>query len=142
MRVSQVAEELGITPDTVRFYSRLKLLTPSINPQNAYKEYSPSDIRRLKFIVAARQLGFTVDDITTILGKADDHQSPCPTVRNLIEKRLEETEKQFQDLVALRARMNAAIALWEQIPDRVPTGHMICHMIENFSEAYNNDTQQ
>lgn len=140
MRVKEVANQLGITADTVRFYTRIKLLNPKINPHNHYKEYSQSDIERLKFVVASRALGFTVNDINTIIAKAEDHQSPCPTVRHIIEKRLEETEQKFQDLVALRARMIAAIEQWENIPDRVPNGHMICHMIESFSEGLNHDS--
>ena len=142
MRVKDVAKKLNVTADTVRFYTRIELLNPQTNPHNQYKEYSQADVERLKFIVASRALGFTVEDITTIIAKADDHKSPCPTVRHIIEKRLEETERQFQDLIALRARMTAAIAQWENIPDRVPNGHMICHMIENFSEGFNNDSSK
>lgn len=141
MRVIEVADKLGVSADTVRYYTRIKLLDPTANPHNGYKEYSQADIERLKFIVASRQLGFTVDDITTIIAKADDHQSPCPTVRRLIEKRLEETERQFQDLLALRTRMKTALEQWEDLPDRTPNGHMICHMIENFAEGMKNESK-
>lgn len=142
MRVKEVADRLGVTADTVRFYTRIELLSPKKNPHNQYKEYSQADVERLKFVVAARSLGFTVEDITTIIAKAEDHQSPCPTVRQIIEKRLEETEQQFQELIALRARMSAAIAQWENIPDRVPNGHMICHMIESFAGGINDDAEK
>lgn len=141
IRVKEVAETLGVTADTVRFYTRIELLNPHINPHNRYKEYTQADVERLQFVVAARSLGFTVDDITTIIAKAEDHQSPCPTVRHIIEKRLEETERQFQDLIALRARMSAAIEQWENIPDRVPNGHMICHMIESFAGGVIDDSK-
>lgn len=142
MRVKEVAEKLGITADTVRFYTRIQLLNPKTNPHNQYKQYSQADVERLKFVVASRALGFTVEDISTIIAKAEDHKSPCPTVRHIIEKRLEETEQKFQDLVALRARMIAAIAQWESIPDCVPNGNMICHMIENFSEGLSHETSK
>lgn len=142
MRVKEVAKKLGVTADTVRFYTRIQVLNPQTNPHNSYKEYTQTDVERLKFIVASRALGFTVEDIKTIIAKADDHKSPCPTVRHIIEKRLEETERQFQDLIALRARMTAAIAQWENIPDRVPNGHMICHMIESFYEGLQHDSNE
>jgi len=142
MHVKEVAEKLGVTADTVRFYTRIQLLNPKINPNNHYKEYSQANVERLKFVVASRALGFTVEDISTIIAKAENHKSPCPTVRHIIEKRLEETERKFQDLVALRARMTAAIEQWESIPDCVPNGHMICHMIESFSEGVNHDAKK
>lgn len=141
MRVKELADKLGVTADTVRFYTRIELLSPKVNPHNQYKEYSQADLERLKFVVASRQLGFTVEDISTIIAKAEDHQSPCPTVRHIIVKRLEETERQFQDLIALRARMTAALAQWENTPDRAPNGHMICHMIESFAGGIKNDSK-
>lgn len=141
VRVKEVAETLGVTADTVRFYTRIELLNPHINTYNRYKEYTQADVERLQFVVAARSLGFTVDDITTIIAEAEDHQSPCPTVRRIIEKRLAETERQFQNLTALRARMSAAIEQWEDTPDRVPNGHMICHMIENFAGGISDDSK-
>tara|TARA_R110002167_G_scaffold254359_3_gene460585 strand:- start:389 stop:817 length:429 start_codon:yes stop_codon:yes gene_type:complete len=139
MRVKEVAKKLSVIADTERFYTRIQLFNPHTNPHNSCKEYSQSDLERLKLIVASRALGFTVDDITTIIAKADDHKFPCPTVRRNIEKRLEETERQFQGVIVPRARMIAAMEQWENIPDRVPNGHMICHMIESFSEGLNHD---
>ena len=132
MRVIEVAKKLGTTADTVRFYTRIELLQPKVNPHNRYKEYSQSDIERLKFIVSARQLGFTVDDIKLILNQAQKNQSPCPSVRKIIEQRLEETERQFAELVRTRERMKRAIQQWQTMEDKMPTGTMICHMIENF----------
>ena len=88
------------------------------------------------------EINETVEDITTIIAKAEDQQSPCPTVRQIIEKRLEETERQFQDLIALRARMTAAIAQWEDPPDRVPDGHMICNMIESVAGGISDDSEK
>jgi len=132
MRVLEVAQKLGVTADTVRFYTRIDLLQPKVNPQNRYKEYSQSDLDRLKFIVGARQLGFTVDDIKTVIGQAQNNHSPCPSVRKIIEQRLEETERQFAELIKTRDRMKRAIKEWEHMDDKIPTGSMICHMIENF----------
>jgi len=133
MRVIQLAKSLGITPDTVRFYSRIGVLNPQKNPNNGYREYSDKDISRMKFILCARQLDFSVDDIKQILAEADNQRSPCPTVRRLIEQRLQETEQQFEETIKLRDRMREAVKEWSLLPDRVPKGHMICHLIENFT---------
>lgn len=133
MRVIQLAKSLGITPDTVRFYSRIGVLNPQKNPNNGYREYSDKDISRMKFILCARQLDFSVDDIKQILAEADNQRSPCTTVRRLIEQRLQETEQQFEETIKLRDRMREAVKEWSLLPDRVPKGHMICHLIENFA---------
>ena len=132
MRVNQLAKTLGVTPDTVRFYTRIKVLQPKKSKGNGYREYSEKDISRLKFVLSARQLGFTVDDIQEILAQADKKESPCPTVRRLIDQRLHDTEQRFLEMVRLRERMVLAVDEWSGKPDRAPTGHTICHLIEEF----------
>lgn len=79
MKVSELASRLSVTPDTVRYYTRIKLLSPRIDPSNGYKSYSHGDLTRLKFIQSCRHLGFSVADITQLLNEADRHESPCPT---------------------------------------------------------------
>ena len=132
MLVNEVAKKLGINPDKVRFYTRIQLLRPEKNRLNGYREYGEEDINRLKFILTARQLGFSIDDIHHILSDADKKKSACPRVRSLIDKRLQEMEQQFSETQQLRERMQEAVSLWSQKPNKVPTGQMICHLIEEF----------
>ena len=136
MKVSQLAKRLNVAPDTVRFYTRIGLILPKVNVQNGYKEYSNLDLQRLNFIFSARQLGFSVKDIEKILAEADSGRSSCPIVRDLVEKRLKETEEKFQQMVALRSRMRAAVKQWKEKPDMTPTSEMICHLIEEFSSHH------
>ena len=133
MLVNKVAKLLNVGPDTVRFYTRAKLLNPEKNRFNGYREYSQKDVKRLKFVLTARQLGFSIDDIQQILADADKKRSPCPQVRHLLEKRLQETEELFQEMQQLRERMQKALAIWQRMPDMEPTGEMICHLIEEFT---------
>ena len=134
MKVSEVAKSLGITADTVRFYTRIKVLTPNKSKANGYREYSDNDVKRLRFVLSARQLGFSVEDIQEILSHADNQQSPCPTVRHLIEQRLYETEDRLKETLRLKGRMQQALLDWSRKPEKAPTGHMICHLIEEFTE--------
>lgn len=134
MRVIELVRRLGVTSDTVRFYTRIKVLKPVKNKINGYRDYSEEDYSRLRFVLSARQLGFSVGDIQEILDHADKKRSPCPTVRHLIDQRLNETEQRFLDTLQLRERMQQAVTEWSQKPDKVPTGHMICHLIEEFAK--------
>ena len=131
MKVNQLAKELGTTADTVRYYTRRGLLSPA-KGGNGYKEYSAADYRRLRFILTARQLGFSVEDVSQILGEADQGQSACPTVRRLITERLHEVDRRFHEMAALRVRMLAAIEEWNTKPDQEPNSHTICHLIDGF----------
>jgi DNA-binding transcriptional MerR regulator len=131
MKVIELAKNLGTTADTVRYYTRQKLLNPK-KSENGYKLYSEKDKSRLKFILSARQLGFTVLDITEILKEADYGKTACPIVREIIKTRLAETEKQFQAMLTLRNKMISALSQWQEKEDKAPTPHMVCHLIEQF----------
>lgn len=135
MRVSEVAKSLEIPADTVRYYTRIGLLQPQKSKANGYKEYSDREVGRLRFILSARQLGFSVVDIEKILAEANKKKSACQMVRRLIEQRLFETEQRFAETLRLQERMREAIKDWNTRPDKVPTGHEICHLIESFSVA-------
>tara|TARA_R110001592_G_scaffold200586_1_gene449462 strand:+ start:2725 stop:3153 length:429 start_codon:yes stop_codon:yes gene_type:complete len=133
MRVNQVAKLLSVTPDTVRFYTRIKLLQPSKSSSTGYRDYSEKEVNRLRFVLSARQLGFSVSDIQQILAEADDKKSPCMMVRRLIDQRLHETEQRFSEMLELRERMCQAVIEWNDKPNKAPTEHTICHLIEGFS---------
>lgn len=130
MKVTEFSHAMNTTPDTVRFYTRIGLLTPSKSADNGYKVFGNADKKRLKFILNARQLNFSVEEITAILAQADKGESACPLVRNIVEQRLVATEKQFQEALALRTRLQNAINDWQEKPNKVPTGKMVCHLIE------------
>jgi len=130
MQVTEFSKLLNTTPDTVRYYTRIRLLTPTKSPENGYKVYGKKDRQRLKFILSARQLDFSVEDIKDILSVTDKGHTACPIVRELIERRIENSEKQFEDAITLRKRLQAAIQDWHNKPDKAPTGDMICHLIE------------
>lgn len=134
MQVSQLAKKAGVSPDTVRFYTKEGLLNPTKNPDNGYQNYNQSDFQRLTFARKARQLGFSLKEIQAILSQADDHSSPCPMVRNLFEKHLVKVEQQIDELQSLRQRMLDAVDVWQNMPDGVPDGQTICQLIENWDQ--------
>ncbi|MBZ0335244.1 MerR family transcriptional regulator [Marinobacter sp. AL4B] len=134
MKVKELATAAGVTPDTVRFYTREGLLRPSRNPDNNYQYYDAEDLRRLRFARKARQLGFSLPEIRQILEQADEHHSPCPIVRDVFEQRLAEVEREIAELQQLRTRMASALSAWQEMPDGTPDGHTICQLIEHWDD--------
>lgn len=132
MQVKELAETFGVKKDTVRYYTRVGLLRPSKSFENGYKVYSAAEQSRLRFILSARDLGFSIDDIKQIFSESDEGKTPCPTVRILIEKRLQETEQRFIEMAKLRDRMRTAMETWDHKPDKAPCNKIICHLIEDF----------
>lgn len=134
MKVRDISLAADVNADTVRFYTREGLLRPTRNPDNNYQIYDTDDLQRLKFARKARQLGFSLPEIRTILEQADDHHSPCPMVRRVFEDRLAEVEAKLDELTRLRDRMKSALSAWQAMPDGTPDGHTICQLIEHWDE--------
>ena len=132
MKVSELAKTFGVNKDTIRYYTRIGLLRPLKSVENGYKFYTITDQNRFKFILSARDLGFSIEDIKQILSESDVGKAPCPTVRVLIEKRLHETEQRFIEMTKLRNRMRAAMVTWKNRPDKAPSNNVICHLIDNY----------
>ncbi len=132
MKVTQLAEAFGVKKDTIRYYTRIGLLRPSKSLENGYKFYGKKEQSRLRFILSARDLGFSIEDIKQIVSESDQGKTPCPTVRVLIEKRLYETEQRFIEMAKLRDRMRIAVTIWDDKPDQEPCDNVVCHLIEEF----------
>lgn len=133
MKVQSLAKSLNVPADTVRYYTRICLLKPKKDPVNGYKYYSKEDQQRLSFILRARDLGFSLSDIKEILIRADQGDSPCPLVKDIIEKRLVEVKQKLEDMTALYQRMEAAVEDWKNRPNSEPCGKHVCHLIESAS---------
>lgn len=130
MKVSELARAAEVSSDTVRFYTRAGLLHPRRDPDNGYQLYATADLQRLRFARKARQLGFSLKEVTAILRDADTQKSPCPQVRDLFALKLVAVEQQLQELTELRDRMRAATQQWQGMPNGAPDGHTICRLIE------------
>lgn len=128
---SILAKKTDVPLYTIRHYTRIGLLNPSRNVQNNYKLYQPSDAVRLRFIVAAKDLGFTLSEITQILDEAEHGKSPCPMVREIILRRIEENKRKIREMQKLQKKMERALDDWNDLKDSMPIGTSVCHLIES-----------
>jgi len=129
LKVNEVARHFDVSPDTVRHYVRIGLLQPG-KDESGYHRFLPADLKVLGFILNARELGFTLDDIRQLLDDADKGESPCPHAREMIELRLSQARQKLASLQALVSRMEEATEAWRVMPDCSPCGEHICHLIE------------
>lgn len=130
-QVKQLAKLCKVPVDTVRHYTRIGLLKPDRDPANGYYQYRVSDSKRLDFIKKAKSLGYSLKEIEHILAESRKGKSPCPLVRELINRRIQENRAHLEQLMELQLRMENALTSWEKMPDGVPDGDSICHLIES-----------
>jgi MerR family transcriptional regulator, Zn(II)-responsive regulator of zntA len=134
---SILAKKADVPIFTVRYYTRIGLLRPSRDLRNGYKIYKPADAERLRFISAAKELGFTLAEIEEILGHAVHGDSPCPMVRDVVERRIEENKEKIRELKRLQKRLEEAAEMWKTMKNSEPDGHSVCRLIESFTDSKN-----
>lgn len=135
MKVSEVANLVGVTPDAVRYYTSIGLLVPAIDPDNGYRRFKDTDVHRLRFVLRAKRLGFHLDEIAEILGMSAHGRTPCPVVREIVQRRIVETRERVAEMQALQARLEQALTLWAEMPDGEPDGHAACALIDATGDA-------
>ncbi|TYL47882.1 MerR family transcriptional regulator [Marinomonas sp. IMCC 4694] len=130
MRVSELAKKANVTAETVRHYARLGLIHAHRNPSNGYQMFDSIALQRLYFIRQASELGFSLKQIEEIFQQSDSGDSPCPMVRDLLERKVPETKLKIAQLQAHLLKMESALAAWQTMPNGEPDGHSICCLIE------------
>lgn len=68
MRIGELAQRLGTTPDSIRFYERRGLLPRPGRAENGYREYSEADAERLRLLIGLRQLDLPLGQASEIAG--------------------------------------------------------------------------
>ena len=111
LKVSQVAEQAGVSPDAVRFYEREGLLPPPPRSPSGYREYDGSTTHRIHFIKGAQGLGLKLAEIRELLEIQDRGACPCGHTRTLVERRLDEIDAEMKRLSELRVELAAMAEL-------------------------------
>lgn len=68
MTIGKLADSVGVSVETVRYYERRGILPEPPRSPSGYRQYSDDDVWRLRFISRGKTLGFTLDEIRTLLG--------------------------------------------------------------------------
>jgi DNA-binding transcriptional MerR regulator len=88
LRVAELAELVGLSPDTVRYYERVGLLSPPARTPSGYRSYDHAVVDRLKFIQGAQRLGLRLRDIAELLAVRDTGVCACEPAEQLLRRRL------------------------------------------------------
>jgi MerR family Zn(II)-responsive transcriptional regulator of zntA len=97
LTIGRVAEKLDIPVSTIRYYERLGLVAPSSRSKTRYRHYDDECVRRLRFIQAAKQHGFSLNDIRELF-EARQEEDQVRIVRRLILTTLKKKKERVAEL--------------------------------------------
>lgn len=99
--IGRLAEAAGVNLETVRYYERIGLMPAPDRTSGGHRLYRPDHQHRLTFIRRARELGFGIDDVRTLLSLAEPSQRGCEDVKVVAGARLNQVRAKIADLVHL-----------------------------------------
>jgi len=68
MKIAEVSDRYGISPDTLRYYERIGLIPPVNRYENGIRDYNELDLRRVEFIKCMRSAGLPVEVLIAYVG--------------------------------------------------------------------------
>jgi MerR family mercuric resistance operon transcriptional regulator len=111
LTIGPFAAAEGVGVETVRFYERRGLLARPARPARGYREYSDADRWRLAFIRRARRLGFTLAEISELVGLAEARSTG--EIVAAAGTRLAVVDEQLRELAVLQGRLRRLVRVCE-----------------------------
>ena len=103
--IGRAAELSGVTAKMIRHYESLELIPKAARTLGDYRVYTASDIHALRFIRRARGLGFSMDEIGTLLGLWRNQRRASKEVKRLALKHVAELDHKIEELQSMRAAL-------------------------------------
>lgn len=107
--IGALAEASGVKLETVRYYERVGLMPAPPRTDGGHRLYEAAHLKRLRFIRRARELGFGIEAIRTLLALSDDSPAPCEAVEAIARAHLQTVRAKIADLQRLEALLAATL---------------------------------
>ena len=98
MKIGQVAQQAGVSVDTVRFYERRGVLPPAQRRRSGYRVFSTSTVERIRMAKALQDMGFTLDEVIDALHAHDTGDATCDSERWRLEAVVDRIDTKISNL--------------------------------------------
>ncbi|MDQ0561269.1 Cu(I)-responsive transcriptional regulator [Rhizobium mesoamericanum] len=133
MNIGQASKASGVSAKMIRYYEQIQLITPAHRTESSYRTYTDNDIHTLRFIRRARDLGFFVEQMKTLLALWRDRSRASADVKTIAMEHIAELERKAAALKAMTETLKhlANHCHGDERPD--------CPIIEEFANAGDGD---
>lgn len=107
---AEVARRTGCNLETIRYYEKIGMLPAPPRSAAGYRTYGEEHVRRLRFILRGRELGFSIDEIRGLLALVDRGTATCAEVKRRTEHHLADVRTKIADLKLIEKILAATAA--------------------------------
>lgn len=129
MRIGELADATAMTTKALRFYEAQGLLMTADRTTSGYRDYKPDVVARVLFIRRGQAASLTLAQIRQILDIRDRGNAPCEHVRELLDARLVDLERQINQLAELRTAISELRDQAEEIQPETCSAGAICRYL-------------
>ena len=104
MNIGAASDASGVSQRMIRHYEKIGLVPPPAR-RGSYRDYADPDVHRLRFIANARDLGFPIEEIRTLLGLWSDRSRSSSEVKTLAQARADELGRKAATLEDMRSTL-------------------------------------
>ncbi len=133
MFIRDLSKLTGVSTKTIRYYESVNLMPQPQRGANNYRQYSSDDVERLRFIVSARSLGFSIKDVSEFLLVRDEGIAPCNEVLDKLTQKLDEVDQRIADMLVLRETLIDIHREGVKLPRNDIKGeNCVCYLIKTY----------
>lgn len=120
--IGQLAKAAKVNIQTVRFYERQGILRPINRTGSGYRVYDKESLKRLNFILQAKELGFSLKEINDLLGLRVRSVQTCDRVRKKAQEKLTDIQDKISNLKKMEKTLKELIGNCENrvVSDQCP----------------------
>lgn len=107
LTIGTLAKRSGVNVETIRYYQRRDLLNEPSKPPGGFRQYPLEAIKRVRFIKRAQALGFTLEEISGLLGL--DERNACLETREIAQQKLLLIEEKIADLSKIQKALSRLV---------------------------------
>ncbi|WP_284616529.1 MerR family transcriptional regulator [Aquabacterium humicola] len=121
MSIGLLAEQSGVSTDTLRFYEHQGLLDTPARGANGYRRYGPEALARVRFVRGAQALGFSLAEIRSIVGRLAAGLVGRADLERALQVKIDDVDAHIRRLRDLKRALRAAAGMLDCVPaDAVP----------------------
>ena len=110
LRRVDVARATGCNLETIRYYETVGIMPDPPRSAKGYRSYDEFHVRRLRFVMRSRNLGFSLEEIRGLLGLVDDRTQTCAQVQDVAEAHLQDVQAKIADLTRIERVLSETVA--------------------------------
>jgi len=130
LTIGKVAKRANVKIETIRYYERFRLLPEPIRSQSGYRKYSDDVVKRLQFIKNAKELGFSLKEISELFALRVKSRTKCGDIKKRAESKIRDMEDKIKTLQRMK---NALKRLSAECKGKGPVGD--CPILDNIESV-------